>query len=197
MLFPENYISLNKPTKPMEIQIIQSKIHLLRGQRVMLDYDLAELYQVETRALKQAVRRNADRFPPDFLFQLTEEEQNQLVSQNVIPSKKYFGGATPFAFTEQGVAMLSSILRSKKAIATNIAIMRAFVALRQMAHSIEQLADKILELEARWGKEIADIHEVLTWLGAENQARANDIAQITQEANPWENRRQIGFQRED
>lgn len=181
----------------MEIQIIQSKIHLLRGQRVMLDYDLAELYQVETRALKQAVRRNADRFPPDFLFQLTEEEQNQLVSQNVIPSKKYFGGATPFAFTEQGVAMLSSILRSKKAIATNIAIMRAFVALRQMAHSIEQLADKILELEARWGKEIADIHEVLTWLGAENQARANDIAQITQEANPWENRRQIGFQRED
>ncbi|MCC7465135.1 MAG: ORF6N domain-containing protein [Saprospiraceae bacterium] len=92
----------------MEIQIIQSKIHLLRGQRVMLDYDLAELYQVETRALKQAVRRNTDRFPPDFLFQLTEEEQNQLVSQNVIPSKKYFGGATPFAFTEHDIAQIIS-----------------------------------------------------------------------------------------
>lgn len=94
----------------------------------MLDFDLAELYEVETRALKQAVRRNNRRFPSDFMFELSENEIEQMVSQNVIPSKSHFGGATPFAFTEQGVAMLSSVLRSNKAIDTNIAIMRAFVA---------------------------------------------------------------------
>lgn len=196
MLFPENYISLNKPTKPMEIQIIQSKIHLLRGQRVMLDYDLAELFDVSTKILKQAVRRNINRFPDDFMFELTAEEMILLRSQ-IVTSKRGGTRYSPFAFTEHGVTMLASILHSDRAIQVNIQVVRAFVALRQMAHSIEQLADKILELEARWGKEIADIHEVLTWLGAENQARANDIAQITQEANPWENRRQIGFQRED
>jgi hypothetical protein len=104
----------------MELQIIQNKIIEIRGHKVMLDFHLAELYEVETRALKQAVKRNMERFPSDFMFKLTEKEMEMVVSQNVIPSKSYFGGAVPFAFTEQGVAMLSSVLKSKKAIAVNI-----------------------------------------------------------------------------
>ena len=107
----------------MDLQIIQNKIFEVRGCRVMLDYHLAELYQVETRALKQAVKRNIERFPSDFMFVLTKEEANLLlsigVSQNVIPPDYNFGVAMPMAFTEQGVAMLSSVLRSKIAIVEN------------------------------------------------------------------------------
>lgn len=118
----------------MDLQIIQNKIFEVRGCRVMLDYHLAELYQVETRALKQAVKRNIKRFPSDFMFVLTKEEANLLlsigVSQNVIPPDYNFGVAMPMAFTEQGVAMLSSVLRSKVAIEVNISIMRAFVLMR-------------------------------------------------------------------
>src|ERR1700751_844105 len=100
----------------MKLEVIQNKIYEIRGQKVMLDFDLAVLYCVETRALKQAVKRNKARFPSDFIFTLTQKEIDFLVSQNVIPSKSYLGGAAPFAFTEQGVAMLSAILKSKKAI---------------------------------------------------------------------------------
>jgi len=108
----------------MELQLIQSKIHTLRGQRVMLDFDLAELYEVENRALNQSVKRNARRFPEDFMFQLTWKEMKNVMSQIVISS---WGGKRklPYAFTEQGVAMLSGVLKSDKAIDTNIAIMRA------------------------------------------------------------------------
>ncbi|TDE18625.1 ORF6N domain-containing protein [Dyadobacter psychrotolerans] len=115
----------------MDLATIQSKVCSLRGQKVRLDYDLAELYEVETRSLKQAVRRNIDRFPEDFMFEISEIEIANMVSQNVIPSKSYFGDSAPFAFTEQGVAMLSSILKSKKALQVNITIMRAFVMIRQ------------------------------------------------------------------
>jgi hypothetical protein len=108
----------------MELQTIQNRIHELRGQRVMLDYDLAELYEVETRVLKQAVKRNVDRFPHDFMFQLTNDEIDHMVSQNVIPSKSHLGGASPFAFSEQGVAMLSTVLKSKKAVMVNIVSIR-------------------------------------------------------------------------
>ncbi|OQX75726.1 MAG: hypothetical protein B6D61_09900 [Bacteroidetes bacterium 4484_249] len=97
-------------------QEIQNKIVTLRNQQIMLDRDLAELYKVETRALKQAVKRNIERFPEDFMFELTKEEIESLVSQSVIPSKKHLGGATPYAFTEQGVSMLSSVLNSKTSI---------------------------------------------------------------------------------
>lgn len=112
----------SKPNLPMELQIIQEKILTLRGHRVILDRDLAELYGVETRVLKLAVRRNIERFPNDFMFELTKEESDNLRSQNVISS---WGGSRylPFAFTEQGVAMLSSVLKSKKAVEVNIAIM--------------------------------------------------------------------------
>ncbi len=112
-------------------QKIQNKIFTLRNQQVMLDRDLAELYQVETRTLKQAVKRNIDRFPDDFMFEVTETEVDFMVSQNVIPSKQHLGGAKPYAFTEQGVSMLSSVLKSKIAINVNIAIFRAFAKMRK------------------------------------------------------------------
>ena len=117
----------------MDIYQIKNSILEIRGIKVILDFELAKLYEVETRVLKQAVRRNIERFPSDFMFQLTEIEMQHLVSQNVIPTLNHFGGAKPFAFTEQGIAMLSSVLKSKKAIHMNISIMRAFVMMRQWA----------------------------------------------------------------
>jgi ORF6N domain len=116
----------------------------------MLDFDLAEIYGVETRALKQAVRRNLDRFPADFMFELSPAEVKTLVSQTVIPTRGKLGGATPLAFTEQGVAMLSSVLRSPRAVQVNIAIMRAFVRLREMLMSNANLARKLLALENKY-----------------------------------------------
>ncbi len=148
----------------MELQLIQSKIYEIRGQKMMLDYDLAELYEVETRALKQAVRRNIKRFPLDFMFELTNEEVNSLVSQNVIPSKSKFGGASPMAFTEQGLAMLSGILKSDKAINVNIAIMRAFVFIRRYALSHQDLTNKLKKLESKYDKKFADVYEALKYL---------------------------------
>ncbi|MEI6408038.1 MAG: ORF6N domain-containing protein [Bacteroidota bacterium] len=182
----------------MEIQTIQSKIHTIRGQKVMLDYDLAELYEVQTRTLKQLVRRNIARFPDDFMFALSHEEISALVSQNVIPSKSRLGGAFPFAFTEQGVAMLAGILKSEKAIQINIVIIRAFVALRHFALSHAELSLKIAELEVFLGKELSDIKEVLLWLGEENQARADAIAALENQEKPAEEReerRMIGFRK--
>ena len=133
-----------------------------------LDYHLAELYQVETRALKQAVKRNIERFPGDFMFVLTQEEANLLlstgVSQNVIPPAYNFGVAMPMAFTEQGVAMLSSVLRSKVAIEVNISIMRAFVLMRQMAIGYEELSRRIEELEVSTDAQFNELYQVLTQL---------------------------------
>ncbi len=103
-----------------KIENVASAIHWIRGEKIILDRDLATLYGIETRALKQAVRSNPERFPDDFMFQLTEEEIKTLVSQNVIPGKGNFGGALPMAFTEQGVEMLSSVLRSPQALQVNI-----------------------------------------------------------------------------
>ena len=152
----------------MDLQIIQNNIFEVRGCRVMLDYHLAELYQVETRALKQAVKRNIERFPSDFMFVLTQEEANLLlsigVSQNVIPPDYNFGVAMPMAFTEQGVAMLSSVLRSKVAIEVNISIMRAFVLMRQMAIGYEELSRRIEELEVSTDAKFNELYQALTQL---------------------------------
>lgn len=152
----------------MDLQIIQNKIFEVRGCRVILDYHLAELYQVETRALKQAVKRNIERFPGDFMFVLTQEEANLLlsigVSQNVIPPDYNFGVAMPMAFTEQGVAMLSSVLRSKVAIEVNISIMRAFVLMRQMAIGYEELSRRIEELEVSTDAQFNELYQALTQL---------------------------------
>lgn len=152
----------------MDLQVIQNKIFEVRGCRVMLDFHLAELYQVETRALKQAVKRNIERFPSDFMFVLTQEEANLLlsigVSQNVIPPDYNFGVAMPMAFTEQGVAMLSSVLRSKVAIEVNISIMRAFVLMRQMAIGYEELSRRIEELEVSTDAQFNELYQALTQL---------------------------------
>ena len=133
------------------VQQIEKAILLIRGQRVMLDRDLAELYGVTTKAFKQAVKRNIDRFPPDFMFILSHQEFTNLRSQFVTSSSPQWGGARykPMAFTEQGVAMLSSVLRSKRAVQVNIEIMRAFVRLRDMASTQKKLAVKLNELERR------------------------------------------------
>lgn len=131
-----------------ELQPIQSKIYEIRGLRVMLDRDLAELYQVETKALNQAVKRNIKRFPPDFMFQLTSQEFANLKSQIVTSS---WGGTRkmPYAFTEQGVAMLSGLLNSDIAINANIAIMRAFVAMRNYITTTTQITAELAEIRAK------------------------------------------------
>ena len=130
-------------------EMIEKKIFMIRGLKVMLDKDLAYLYETKPIALRQQVKRNIERFPKDFMFQLSKEEVESLVSQNVIPSKQSLGGYSPYAFTEQGVAMLSSVLRSKRAIQVNIAVMRAFVKLRQILSTHKELAYKLGELERK------------------------------------------------
>jgi phage regulator Rha-like protein len=129
---------------------IEQRIFLLRGQKVMLDFHLAELYGVETRALKRAVRRNRDRFPSDFMFVLSEDEYKSLRYHFGTLKRGAHTKYVPFAFTEQGVAMLSGILRSKRAVQVNIAIMRAFVRLREILATHKDLAHKLEELERRY-----------------------------------------------
>jgi hypothetical protein len=154
----------------MELQIIQNKIFEVRGIRVMIDFHLAELYQVETRALKQAVRRNIERFPDDFMFELTGEEAMKLinmgVSQSVIPSGYNVGATKIFAFTEQGVSMLSSVLRSKIAIEINISIMRAFVVLRQYALGYAELNQKLETFMLETNMQFNEIYQALTELAS-------------------------------
>ena len=133
--------------KVVTVEQIESIILLIRGQKVMLSHHLADLYGVETRVLVQAVKRNMDRFPEDFMFQLTDREFANLKSQIVISSWGGSRRARPYAFTEQGVAMLSSVLRSKRAIEVNIAIMRAFVKLRELLATHKELAHRLEDLE--------------------------------------------------
>ncbi|MEY2521422.1 MAG: hypothetical protein QOF24_3181 [Verrucomicrobiota bacterium] len=146
----------------------------------MLDYVLAELYGIETRALKQAVRRNRARFPNDFMFELSAKEIQSLVSQFVIPSVRNLGGSKPMAFTEQGVAMLSSVLKSDRAVRVNIAIMRAFVRLREALETNRELALKFSQLEKRVGKHDEEISAIL-----------DAIRQLM--APPQKTPREIGF----
>ena len=147
-----------------ELQLIQSKIYEIRGQKVMLDFDLAELYQVETRVLNQSVKRNLKRFPSDFMFQLTADEWEILKSQFVISS---WGGTRklPYAFTEQGLAMLSGVLKSDIAIQVNINIMRAFVAVRQLIANppvdrVGQLENQMKELKEYLEEVFADYNDI-------------------------------------
>jgi hypothetical protein len=128
---------------------MQNIIHTIRCVQVMLDRDLAHFYGIENRALKQAVKRNPARFPNDFMFELSDSEIELLVSQNVIPSKKYLGGARPYAFTEQGVASLSSVFQSESAIAINIQIMRAFVTMRRFIAANAQIFQRLDTVERK------------------------------------------------
>ena len=155
-------------------ELIERSIYLIRGQKVMFDHDLARLYGVPTKALKQAVRRNLDRFPSDFMFELTKEEFADLRSQFVTSSSSQWGGPRyrPMAFTEQGIAMLSSALRSERAVQVNIAIIRVFVRLREMMTTHKELARKLAELEVHikdHDQQIQAIFEVIRQLMLEAQ----------------------------
>ena len=154
----------------------------------MLDFDLAHLYETETKVLKQAVRRNIQRFPPDFLFELTKEEYQVLRSQIVTlePGRGKYSKYTPFAFTEQGVAMLASILNSPKAIEVNIAIVRAFVFIRQYALSHQDPTDKLRKLEARYKRKFKDISAAIQFLLQKDQMATNQ-----------QERKRIGFKTEN
>ena len=142
------------------LDFIQQRIFLIRGHKVMLSPTLAELYGVEVRALIQAVKRNIERFPEDFMFQLTDSEFRNLKSQIVISSWGGARRANPYAFTEQGVAMLSSVLRSKQAIQVNIAIMRVFVKLREVLSTHKELAQKLDQLERKIEKHDVEIRSI-------------------------------------
>ena len=154
----------NTAKELIPVAIIERKIYLIRGEKVMLSMHLAELYGVETRTLNQAVKRNIHRFPEDFMFQINESETDQLVSQNVIPHKKYFGGSLPYAFTEQGVAMLSSVLNSERAVQVNIAIMRAFVKLREMIASNKDLARRLDDIEKKYDSQFKVVFDAIRQL---------------------------------
>jgi hypothetical protein len=159
-------VKMSKANSLIPVQRIEKAIFLIRRQKVMLSSHLAELYGVETRVLNQAVKRNISRFPEDFMFQLSTSEAQQLVSQNVIPHKKYFGGSLPYAFTEQGVAMLSSVLSSERAIHVNIEIMRAFVRLRRILASHAELARKLEELEKKYDSQFKVVFDAIRQLMA-------------------------------
>ncbi len=163
----------------MELQSIQNIIYEIRGHKVMLDFDLAELYDVETKALNLAVKRNLQRFPFDFMFQLTFDEWNHLKLQIEATNslrlqnetlKKGRGKHTkylPYAFTEQGLAMLSGILNSEKAIAVNITIMRAFVMIRQYALTYKELSERLKEIEGKF----TDVYEAINYLLNKDKAQ--------------------------
>lgn len=145
-------ISPPQPELMNDITLIQNKIYEIRGQRVMLDFDLAPLYQVQTKVLKQAVRRNIERFPADFMFEITIDEYNSLkdsLRSQIVTSNKGGTRYMPFAFTEQGVSMLSSVLRSDAAIQVNIAVMRAFVAMRNYITTTTTLTAELSEIRAK------------------------------------------------
>ena len=172
---------MNNPrvTQLVPVERVERLIHLARGEKVLLDADLAKLYGVMTGALNQAVRRNRERFPEDFMFQLTAAEVRQLnLSQIVIGSEKHRDPRLrPYAFTEQGVAMLSSVLRSKRAVAVNIEIMRAFVKLRHMLSSNAELSRRLDQLESKFDKQFRVVFAAIRRLMAA----------------PVRNRKEIGF----
>ena len=156
----KSQFAISKPL--LEAEDISRRIFTIRGQRVMLDADLAELYDVATFRLNEAVKRNSTRFPEDFMFRLTAEEYTSLISQIAI-SKPGRGGRRkmPYAFTEQGVAMLSSVLNSERAIQVNIAIMRAFVRMRKMLLSHEELARKVNALEGKYDAQFRVVFDAI------------------------------------
>jgi len=170
-------------------EIIEQKIYLIRGQKVMLDRDLAVLYRVDTRSLNQAVKRNKKRFPKDFAFQLTREENislrsqivtltennNSLRSQNAISNEKNYDIYRPYAFSEQGVAMLSSVLNSDRAIQVNIQIMRTFIKLRQLLATHKDLQRKIEEIEKKYDRQFRIVFQIIRELAASSKESKRKI----------------------
>lgn len=160
---------------------ISSRILTLRGQQVMLDRDLAELYQVKAIRLREQVKRNRKRFPDDFMFQLNKNEVEVMVSQNAIPSKQHLGGALPYAFTEQGVYMLATVLKSDVAIDVNIAIMRTFTKLREFSKHYNALAKQILEIDRKHDKQYKELKSALDALVAESEVAGNKVVGFIKE----------------
>ena len=205
----QNYLSKNKVMKHVtnsenlniqtsQVQQIFRKICEIRGQKVMLDFDLAELYGVEKKVLNQAVKRNIDRFPPDFMFQLTKKEQITVLRSQIVTAKSQSADNQenqkskfskvrflPYAFTEQGVAMLSSVLNSKEAIKINIAIMRAFVEVRKFFFSNQDLLIKFSELASKVGEHDQYIKTLYDYLKSFDDEQKRRIE--------WESRKPIGF----
>jgi hypothetical protein len=154
-----------RSVETIPVEIIERKIYLIRGCKVMLDSDLAEMYQVPTKVLNQAVRRNFDRFPADFMFRLNEEELENLRSQTVTSNVGRGGRRySPYAFTEDGVAMLSSVLASKRAVALNILIIRAFVRLREYLATHKDLARKLEDVERTQQEHSANIEQIYGYI---------------------------------
>lgn len=166
-----------EPLVPVER--IAGRIFLIREEKIMLDFHLAELYATETRSLKQAVKRNIERFPSDFMFELSEGEIDNLVSQNVIPSKSYLGGAVPYAFSESGVAMLSSVLKSKQAIEMNIAIVHTFVMLRRKLNDYQELHKWQSEVYQKLGEQSKQIQMIFEYLKQFEQTKQEDVPPST------------------
>ncbi len=158
----------------MNLVTIQNKIYEIRGVKIMLDFDLAEMYEVETRVLNQAIKRNLESFPDDFMFRLTTEEwqisssQSVMMSSQSVMTSKRPKSALPYAFTEHGVTMLASILKSSKARQMNIAIVRAFVALRKTLLNIDELKNYLETIETKYDSQFADIFDAIQFLMTEN-----------------------------
>ena len=169
----------------MEISIIQNKIYEIRGNKVMLDFDLAVLYSVETKALNQAVKRNSDRFPRDFMFRLSKKEWDSMRSQFVTASEKRNKAALPYVFSEHGVSMLASVLKSRKAVKMNISIIRAFIALRQFAIKYKDLVEQITELKESVGNHNDQLKQIYDTL--------EDLLEEKAEEENWQAREPIGF----
>jgi hypothetical protein len=162
----------------MELQLIQNKIFEIRGHRVMMDFDLAEMYEVETKVLKQAVKRNVSRFPPDFMFEITAKEWESLRSQIVTSNR---GGIRymPYAFTEQGVAMLSSVLRSERAIEVNIQIIRAFILIRQNALLYTEINQKLENFMMDTNLQFNEIYQALQELAAKKSVPRKPVGYLS------------------
>ena len=182
-----------------KLQVIQSKIYEVRGQKVMFDFDLAEMYGIETRVLKQSVKRNMKRFPSDFMFELTKEEYERLRSQFVISKGRGGTRYMPFAFTEQGVAMLSSVLNSDVAIEININIMRAFIAVKQMianppTDKFTELQQEVKELKVYIEEVFADYNDINDDTRMQLEIINQTLAELqTQKKLSDKPRNQIGF----
>lgn len=170
----------------MQLEKIQQKIYEIRENRVLLDFDLALLYGVETRVLKQAVKRNPERFPADFMFQLTKTEWRELITNcDKLPESVKYSPSLPFAFSEQGVAMISSVLKSKKAVLANITIMRTFIELRRFSFLNKEIIDQLKEFREKIGEHDVQLSQIY-------DAIENLLDDKIKQAN-WDNRERIGY----
>jgi hypothetical protein len=185
MRYHRSYIMVNdKDSAIIPEEVIKDKIYLLRGQKVMLDKDLAVLYGVKATRLREQVKRNADRFPDRFMFQLTKEEVDLMVSQNAIPSKQHLGGSLPYAFTEHGVLMLANVLKSSRAIQMSVRIIDVFVKLRELLLTPKDILLKLEQFERQMVQNSDDIQMIFNVL--------KELLNPLQEP-----RKQIGYKRKE